>query len=514
MQSDNFLLALPPGINSDVSRYMAKMSWWDGNLVRWSEKGILEPIGGWQKLYDITESTYPIREMFSWTDNSSVSYLAIGTFNKAIVRKNTTGVNYDITPTDLVITPSGATGYGSGSYGSGRFGLDSSNNSGGGSSSKFSYGYWTFDNWGEDLIGVHSGDGRLFSWSPDTPTGDFTPVTNAPIGNRLCVTTDERHVMVMGGSGNPRRVKWCSREDITVWTAASDNSAGGWELDTSGEILSAIKVPQGILVATDIDVHLIEYIGPPDYYSRRLITDETGLISPKSMVPLPNGAMLIGPHSFWKFNGGLIKIQCSLSDYVFHQGNLNVPEACFMGINEAMQEIWFFFPALGEVEASRFVNYRYSEDAQWWSKGLLARTCWHNPVWNARPIAANVLSIYEHERGWTNNGAARDVYAETGAFEVGSGFKNMVVSRIFHDTLFQDGYVAGGPLPYEIEFTLARAPQGPETTYGPVTLNAEVGYTTLRFKARQVAMKVTETVSGNWGLGLTRLTVKPIGGGR
>lgn len=514
MKSDNLPLVLPPGLNYDVSRYMAKLSWWNGNLVRWTDKGVLQPIGGWQKLYDINESTYAIREMFSWSDNSSISYLALGTFDKAVIRDNSTGTRYDVTPSDLVTTPSGAVGFGSGSFGSGRFGLDSSNNSGGGSNSRFNYGYWTFDNFGENLIAVHSNDGRLLQWLPDTPTTDLATVTNAPIGNRLCITTDERHVMVMGGTGSPRRVKWCSREDITIWTAASDNSAGGWELDTSGEIIAAIKVPQGILIATDIDIHLIEYIGPPDYYSRRLITDETGVVSPKSLTPIPNGAMLAGPNGFWKFNGGLIKVPCSLSKFVFEQGNLNTPEACFMGINEMMQEVWFFFPGLGEIEASRFVNFKYSDNAQWWGKGLLNRTCWHNPVWNIRPIAANDLSVYEHERGWSDDGSSRNVYAETGAFEIGTGIKNMAVSKVFHDTILSDEYVSGDPLPYEIEFLLARAPQGAERVYGPVELNVDAGYTTVRFKARQVAMKVTETVSGNWGLGITRLTAKEVGGGR
>lgn len=512
MTGEPLTLALPPGINSDVTRYMAGMSWWDGNLVRWSEQGLLEPVGGWQKVFTLSGPAYPIRELFSWSSNSSVYYLAFGSLDKALVRKISDGTEYDITPSDLVATPSGAIGYGSGSFGIGRFGLDSSNNSSGGSDSKFNVGYWTFDNWGENLIGVHSTDGRLFQWLPTTPTTDFVAVTNAPIGNRLCITTDERHVMVMGGVNNPRRVKWCSREDITTWTAAADNSAGGWELDTSGVIIGAIKVPQGILVATDIDIHLIEYIGPPDYYSRRLISDETGVVSPKGMASLPNGAILVGQHSFWKFNGGISKLLCTVSDEVFHLGNLNQPLGCFIGVNEAVQEVWFFYPGTGEVEASRYVNFKYAENNQWWSKGMLTRTAWLNPVWTSKPYAANNLDIYEHESGWTDNGSERDVYAETGAFEIAQGKSNMGVSRIYHDTFLQSDYSVTADLPYEVTFKIARAPEGAETEYGPVTLNRTAGYTTLRFKSRQVAMRIEETISSKWGFGKARLVVKPVGG--
>jgi hypothetical protein len=507
---ENLPLLLPPGINSDVSRYMANLSWWDGNLVRWSEKGVLEPVGGWQKLYDISGPTEPIRDMYSWTDNAAVAYLAVGSTDKAIVRKITDGTTIDVTPTDLVTAPSGATGFGSGSFGVGRFGLDSSNNSSGGVDTKFGYAYWTFDNWGEDLLGVHTIDGRLMRWLPSTPTTDFVGVSGAPIANRLCLVTDERHVMVMGGAGNPRRIKWCAREDITDWTPTALNSAGGFELDTSGLIVSAIKVPQGVLVLTDCDIHLVEYIGPPNYYAPRLISDETGVVSPKAVASLPNGAIFAGQHSFWMFNGGISKLSCSLSDFVFELGNLDVPKACFMGINEAVQEIWFFFPAVGEVEASRYVNFHYSADLQWWSKGLLSRTAWLNPVWQSRPVLANNLAIYEHERGWTDNGATRNVYAESGSLEISNGDWHVAVKRFYHDTIRLEGFTPNCPVPYNVEFKLSRSANCPDVSYGPIQLSNR-GYTAMRFKARQISMKITEIASGKWGFGKARLTIKPVG---
>lgn len=507
-------IVIPPGINSDVSRYMAKQQWWDGNLVRWNDNGVLKPVGGWQILQELSGPANPVRELFSWSDNTGVPFLAFGTLDKIIIKNKKTSTEYDATPAGLIATPSGATGFGSGSFGVGRFGLDSSNNSGGGSDNKFDVGYWTLDSWGQNLIGVHSVDGHLWQWDPTTPTTDMVVVTNAPLANRLCITTDERHVMVMGGPGNPRRVKWCSREDITTWAAGPTNSAGGWDLDTTGQILGAIKVPQGILVATDIDMHLIEYIGPPDYYGRRLITSETGIIAPKAMAPIPNGAVIVGSNAFWEFAGGVSKIPCTVSVDVFKKGEFNYPLSCFMGINEPNQEAWFFYPAAGELEASRFVIYKYGRDQRWWSKGILSRTAWHNPSWGDRPIAANNLTIYEHERDWTNNGSSRSVYAETGAFEIANGERNMAVKKVFHDTVFPPDFVSGSPIPYNMSFKMARAPQGPETTYGPVTLNASAGYTTLRFKSRQVAMRIAEVTPSDWGLGITRLVATPVGGGR
>jgi hypothetical protein len=129
-------------------------------------------------------------------------------------------------------------------------------------------------------------------------------------------------------------------------------------------------------------------------------------------------------------------------------------------------------------------------------------------------VAANVLNIYEHERGWTDDGSARSVYVESGASEIDKGNNNMNVSRVFHDTLLPSDYVSGSALPYTMSFKLARAPQGAERVYGPVTLNVKAGYTTLKFKTRQMSIKIQETVASDWGLGNTRLRVQPIGGGR
>ena len=513
MPGNNLALVLPPGINSDVSRYMAKMSWWDGNHVRWNDDGVMQPVGGWQKIFSLTTPVASaITELFSWADNSSISYLAIGALDRVVVRNFNDGSMYDVTPDGLIVFSSNMEGFGSGAFGIGRFGLDSYHNTDGGIINKFRVGYWTFENWGENLIGIHANDSRLFMWDPNTPTTKMAEVTGAPLGHRLCIVTDERHVMLMGGFSNPRRVDWCSRENIADWTASATDSAGGWELDTTGQIISAIKVPQGILVATDIDIHLIEYVGPPQYYSRRLITDETGVVSPKGMAATPNGAIIVGNHAFWSYNGGVSKIPCTVSNDVFKKGNLNDPISCFIGINEQRQEAWFFYPNEGQTFPSRYVIFKYSPDQQWWSKGELTRSAWVNPMWSDYPIAAKGIEVYEHERGWTDDGKTRTVYAETGAFEIGEGDRTMAVSKIIHDTILPDNHVQGSPLPYNVEFKMARSPQGSETTYGPVILNSKAGYTSLRFKSRQIAMKVNETIPGDWGLGRTRLSVKSAGG--
>jgi len=511
MSGEPLPLVLPPGLNRDLSRYTAKQVWWDGNLVRWNEQGVMLPIGGWQKaVVPPMAATQPIRKMFSWRDNSFQAWVVFGTADKLYAMKLLEADTlYDITPVDLVWEPSDTAGFGSSAFGAGPFGIDSQNDVG--SPTKFTDAIWSFDNWGEDLVAVHSGDGRLFVWNPGTPTTVAAPVANAPIGNRIVIVTNERHCMVLGGYGNPRKVKWSSRENLTDWTASPTNSAGGWELDTPGVIFGVCHVPNGILVMTDIDIYLVEYEGPPNYYGRRLMSDETGIVGPNAYAATPNGVLLLGPTAFWGFSNGLAKVECTLSSQIFGKMNTLRPNNIFMGVNEVNREVWTFFPGAEQIDANIALIYSY-DGKPWWSKAVISRTAWLNPLWAEKPYAAAGLDIYQHETGWTADGDGRNVYAETGVLELNNGESNIRIDRVYPDTVTDNacGCLFGTP-PYSLTFRLRQAPQAEERVKGPITLNSTKGYTVVRMRARQIAMRLQETLPQSWGLGTLRVRVKPGG---
>lgn len=503
-------LALPPGINSDLSQYSAKGRWWRGNLVRWIDKTLV-PIGGWIKRSTLTGDTNPYRVATSWRANDGVPYVAIGAADKVKIA-SVTGASFtweDVTPGSLVWSAASSVGYGANEYGGGAFGV--------GSLDTFDETdqLWWFDQWGEDLLAVHSGDGRLFMWDKSTPTTDMAVIADAPIGNKLVIVTNERFAMVMGGSGHPRRVKWCSREDITLWTAADDNTAGGFELDTNGEIKSAVRVSGGILVFTDCDVHLIEYTGAPYYYSSRLITDVTGIIATYAFASVANGVIFCGSNDFWSYEGSnVVPVPCSIKNDIFVKGNLTRDSSIFMGLNEHVREIWMFYPHIDSVEADRYAIFKPGEEA-WWANGELTRTGWLNPIWQSRPYMLNNIDFYEHERGWLDDGATRvgDIFIESGSIEIGDGDNSMHVDRIYQDTIEQEEEINEQvvPVPYTLTFKLQQSPQAPIVTYGPITPNGNNGYTAVRFRARQVAIQLDQTVDQAWGLGTTRMRVKARG---
>lgn len=514
------IVNFPPGVVRVDSRYRTQGRWWNTNQVRW-KNNVLVPIGGWVSAFTIaTASDYPWRSNHSWQDNDGISYFAIGSADKAIVIKPSNSYNEtDVTPSTLVTAPPTLTGFGAGPFGFGPFGASPP----GAGSEIGPENYWVFDNWGEDLVAVHSYDGRLFDWSPGD--AELVPTTNAPADNALVVTSDERHCFVMGGTGNPRRVKWCSREDINLWTPAADNSAGGFELDTSGKIIAATKVPQGILVLTSVDVHLIEYIGPPSYYKPRLISDSAGVAGPFAYTNTDNGVIIMDHSGFWHFDGGLQQVPCTVEYDVFSDSNLSNPVTHFMGFNEHTREIWIFYPSKSAAEPNRYaILGKNSVDGQaWWAIGELERSSFIRASFQARPFMIDGNIVYEHERGWSAAGASRNgiVWAESGVYQLGEGDVNMHVSRVYHDTVQieasgaidmgdEDGYDPN-PVAFSLSFRTSNAPKAPVTIEDTVILDPEDGFTTVRFKARQFYMKVTQVVDESWGLGSIRLRTKAMG---
>lgn len=506
------LLNIPPGVYRNSTRYAAKNRWFNANQIRW-RNNILVPIGGWKKILTFSAATTPIRRMHSWRDDLTKPWVAAGSSDKLFgvsYNADASYTSYDITPSGLGWNPGGLTGYGRAEYGSGFYGID------GESQQTTAAGYWSLDNFGKMLTAVHSQDGRLVQWDPVTPATIAAPVSGAPVGNILCITTEEEHCMVMGGATNPRRVKWCSRRALSTWTPAEDNSAGGFDIASNGSIIAAAKVQGGILVITDADVHLIEYVGPPNYYGRRKISDEGGILGPYAYIPALGGALWLDHANVWGYIGGAVqKFPCDVQDELFVNSNMTVPYAVHFGINEEAQEVWMMYPSKEESEPSNYVMLSYAQQ-RYWSMGLMPRTAWINPVWQAKPLAVNNKDLYEHEVGMLADGVSRidDIFVETGGLEIGEGDGEIYLDRIYNDSGADMPDIEGDPDAFRLLFVLQQAPAAPKRYVGPIALTNPKGYTTVRFRSRQLYMRVVHHKDEFWKLGNIRVRIKELSSGR
>ena len=178
-------IKLPAGFYKNGTEYEASDRWHDGSLVRWLD-GSLRPVEGWTER-KANFSNDPIRGMHTWQSNSGNAWIAAGSANELIVMTGG-GTIYYITPDDLaagVVNSAVSTGYGFGPYGTGYWGQPRPVTS---DQVPVESTTWQLDNFGEELVGVHINDGRIWNWDLTTTVGselvfngDFEPVGNVQI---------------------------------------------------------------------------------------------------------------------------------------------------------------------------------------------------------------------------------------------------------------------------------------------------------------------------------------------
>jgi hypothetical protein len=179
------------------------------------------------------------------------------------------------------------------------------------------------------------------------------------------------------------------------------------------------------------------------------------------------------------------------------------------GINAAVGEVVWFYPADGAAECSRYVAYNAAEKC--WYGGALARSCWVDSELSAGPVAASPDgAVWAHETGDDAGDEAMQAFAQTGFFDLTDGEQAMFASRVLPDFVGYDGKALRGDV--RVTFVCREYPNGREWSRGPYSIGAAVRQRQFRARARQMAMRLESSSKGsNWRLGAMRVDVQPDG---
>lgn len=497
-------LTIPPGVFRNGTAYQSKGRWYDSNLVRWKD-GQIRPVGGWQRITP-TAFAGAIRGLLGWRDNSQRRWLAIGTSQKLWVFDN--DAYTDITPTSFPTGRDNAVyglGYGVYDYGKDAYGTERPSEG-----IVLEAATWSMDTWGENLVAVAPHDGKIYEWAIDTiePVSPAAQVANSPEDVRAIIVTEERHLVALGADGNLRKIQWSDQEDNTVWAASATNTAGDFELQTNGQLMAARRLPGQIIIWTDIDAHVMRYVGPPFVYGFERVGDGCGLASPTAHMTFGNAVAWMSDKGFYIFDGVVRPLPCDVNDYVFNDINLFQGSKITTGHLAELGEIWWFYPSRNSIENDRYVIWNYRENH--WAIGSMPRTAWTDAGTFTFPIAAAPDGhLYEQENGWTDNGATRvgNIFAKSAVLELGNGDQVMSVRQLIPDGC------PNVPSCTRVAFETQQTPMGAATTYGPYTFNRADGYADARFTGRQVEMTIEGTRDAPFRFGTLRLDAVP-GGGR
>lgn len=480
----------------------------------------MQPVGGNSQLVGTAVADLP-RDVITWHDNSYQRWAAYGTDTHLYAYSFSTQTHYDITPTGAppIVPPGLVTGYGIGNYSAGVYGISAP--TGGviqppGLLAKPT-DWWSMDTFGQLLVVVPTQDGHLYSWDPTTPTTPATQVLNAPTNNRGVIVTDQRQVVLLGATGDPRRIAWSDQEDMTIWTPSITNLAGDKQLVTTAAVMTATKTQLGILIYTTNDVHLMQYVGPPYAYGISQIGTGCGPISPRSVVNV--GSLVVWPslQNWWIYAGSVQPLQCDVKDWFFATLNPSLTGRVFGTPNPQFAEAWWDFPDGNTTDATnRYLFYNYGAAPPLWGIGSRRRSGGDHVGTMDFPILGGALpsgggALFQHEIGYTDNGAALAtngvVYAETGALTLGEGDQRMDVLQITMDANTSATQPAFGFRFYSREQPFDAANETDSGLYTAI----HNGLIDTRVSGRSVRVRLEAVADTFWEVGKPRLLMQPAG---
>ena len=419
----------------------------------------------------------------------------------------------NITPTgyqatgDTVFTP----GYGSWTYGQGYpFGYTYSS---AGTTSYSRSAHWILDNFGQTLLGVSSSDKTLFQWDLDpanlaleiTTANGYTET--APSAVAICVT-QERHVLAIGADNDARLIRWSHRETVDEWSPTSTNTAGDLTLQTTGYAVCAKRVRGGTLIFTEVDCHLLSYLGSPLVYGVQRLAENCGVMSPHAVHSSSEVTIWLNSSGFWQYDGYVKPLACPIQDRVIRTVDWTQEGLITCGSNAEFGEVIFWCPsktgALGQCDYFVVWNYR---DNVWYdssSPSGISRNSWMDATVINAPLAADPTDnkLYMHES--TNPLQTTLAFAESGAIDINQGQRYTRVSKIYTDTDQQ----AAGVVNYS--FFTSSSGDAAETESSAFPLETD-GVIDTRLQGRQIRLKVSGELTSDWTVGSPRLELHPGG---
>jgi hypothetical protein len=439
---------------------------------------------------------------------------AAGTFSMA---GGTAGYTYYIN----IGPPAAGTGYGFGGYGSGLYG--------GGAAGTVQTGTpitatdWTFDNWGEILLACPTGGG-IYQYDP---TGGFLNaglVGTAPAYNGGMFVSTQQQILVtwastqteaIGVVQDPMLVQWSASGDYTDFTVSDVTQAGNFRIPFGSTIMGGCAAMNQNLIWTDLDLWVMNYLGPPLVYGFNMIGADAGLISAHAAMKARGAVYWMGRSNFYQHTqAGVHTIQCPVWDSVFQNLNTayssNIRSMC----NTPFNEVGWLFPssASSSGECDSYVKFNTAEPDQPWDIGLLPRSAWIDQTLLGPPIAATSAGvIYQHEETPDAAGGPLASSFTTGFFEIGEGEDFAFVDQIIPDMKWAL-YSGGQSASVQLTFNVVDHPGDTPRTYGPFTMTSTQQYITTRIRGRQMSVTLASNDVGSWWrIGRIRYRWRPDG---
>jgi len=433
-------------------------------------------------------------------------------------------------------TQIGGTGWGAGVWGRGTW------NSGADLTTVGALRLWSHDNFGEDLL-INPRNGAIYFWDKsnglttraiELSTAATNPANVPSLVTQIMVSDTDRHIIAFGCDGlfssgvqDPLLIRFASQETLTDWTPTATNTAGDLRIGSGSKFVRAIQTKREIVIWTDSSLHSMRFIGPPFTFGITPIASNITIAGPNAAVAIEDIIVWMGKNCFYIYDGRVKQIPCTVKEEVFFNLNNAQLDKIYAGVNAEFGEVIWLYPSDtnsvvngGNGQNDKYVIYNYNE--QLWYYGTINRDAWLDRGLRDFPIATGSNYVYNHEKGYDDDGSALISSIESSQIDIGDGDRFAFVSQLIPDLTF-NGSDADNP---SVNITVEgrNFPGGDylQSDTSAVTRTAVSTSTVpfeqwtnkadIRVRGRAFNLSVSSSDSGvRWRLGSPRVQARPDG---
>jgi len=433
-------------------------------------------------------------------------------------------------------TQIGGTGWGAGVWGRGTW------NSGADLTTVGALRLWSHDNFGEDLL-INPRNGAIYFWDKSNGlttraielSTAATDTINVPtLVTQVMVSDTDRHIIAFGCDGlfssgvqDPLLIRFADQESLTDWTPTATNTAGDLRIGSGSKFVKAIQTKREIVIWTDSSLHSMRFIGPPFTFGITPIASNITIAGPNAAVAIEDIIVWMGKNCFYIYDGRVKQIPCTVKEEVFFNLNNAQLDKIYAGVNAEFGEVIWLYPSDtnsvvngGNGQNDKYVIYNYNE--QLWYYGTINRDAWLDRGLRDFPIATGSNYVYNHEKGYDDDGSALISSIESSQIDIGDGDRFAFVSQLIPDLTF-NGSDADNP---SVNITVEgrNFPGGDylQSDTSAVTRTAVSTSTVpfeqwtnkadIRVRGRAFNLSVSSSDSGvRWRLGSPRVQARPDG---
>jgi len=353
---------------------------------------------------------------------------------------------------------------------------------------------------------------------------EILPESHAPDNvTQVIVYPTARMLIAFGCSDrlqsfDPMLVRWSSIHYPGSWDPLDKTNPGEThfqELGNGSKIIGAAESKGEIVLWTDTAVYKMDYMGSEiPYFMFSEISTNISIVSRTAATTAGDSIYWMGDRNFYRYNGSIEVLPCSVLNYVYSDMNYLQKELFFAAPNTEFNEVVFFYCSENSDEVDRYVTFNYAENL--WTIGSMVRTSWSDCGLRQSPHAASVSNatlntsvLYEQEVGENDGDDPMTAFVESAYFDIDEGDHFSFIHRIIPDVKFE----TGGETGMDIKIKKKEFPNDDEEA-SPSTssIDSSTKQNDVRVRGRQAAVRFESTAAGvKWRLGDTRIDIRPDG---